>query len=373
MNKNFVNFMRKYAGHKIAVAVSGGVDSVALLHWMAEFAPGDIMCLHVNHGLRAAAETETQYVRDLCKKLNVPCHVFYWDGEKPETGVEDAARLARYKMMTDFCHENGIEFIATAHQADDQIETFLMNLGRGSGVYGLAAMRGEGLMNGIKIIRPLLSVFRRELRAFCDSRGIRYFSDEMNDDPHYTRVRIRQNRHLLSEKLGISDERILTAIENLGRVRGERELNLGRLVRRVVRGNRAMFDETFLFDLGDDIRLKFIGTLIQTIGGDKYPPRLNSLAAALSRLQANCKFTLGHCTVRRLNDKILVVPEGEKTTFRKRRHEKTHHRHNHQNGSRPSRHGEAEHRHAPRQRNDENRRLTHLHLQHACQWLAPRR
>ncbi len=318
MNKNFVDFMGKYAGRKIAVGVSGGVDSVALLHWLSEIAPGDIVCLHVNHGLRAAAEIETQYVRDLCKKLNVPCHVFYWNGEKPETGVEDAARLARYKMMTDFCHENGIEYIATAHQADDQIETFLMNLGRGSGVYGLAAMRGEGLMNGIKIIRPLLGVFRRELREYCDSRGIKYFSDEMNDDPHYTRVRIRQNRHLLSEKLGIPDERILTAIQNLGRVRGERELNLGALVRRVVRGNRAVFDETFLFDLGDDIRLKFIGTIIRRIGGDRYLPRLNSLIQAESMLRADCKFTLGHCTVRRFNGAIMIVPEGEKTSFRKK-------------------------------------------------------
>lgn len=318
MNKKFIDFMKKYRGKKIAVAVSGGVDSVALLYWMVEIAHGDIVCLHVNHGLRAAAGTETQYVRDLCKELDVPCHVFYWDGEKPETGVEDAARLARYKMMTDFCHENGIEFIATAHQADDQIETFLMNLGRGSGVYGLAAMRGEGLMNGIKIIRPLLSVFRRELRAFCDSRGIRYFSDEMNNDPHYTRVRIRQNRHLLYDKLGISDERILTAIENLGRVRGERELNLGRLVRRVVRGNRAMFDETFLFDLGDDIRLKFIGTVIRRIGGDRYLPRLDSLLRVMEMLRGDCKFTLGHCTVRRFRGQIMVVPEGEKTSFRKR-------------------------------------------------------
>ena len=318
MNKNFVDFMEKYRGRKIAVAVSGGVDSVALLHWMAEFCGKDIVCLHVNHGLRDAAETETQYVRDLCAGLNVPCQVFYWDGEKPETGIEDAARIARYKMMTDFCHEHNIDFIATAHQADDQIETFLMNLARGSGVYGLAAMRGEGLMFGIKIIRPLLGVFRRELREYCDSRNIKYFSDEMNDDPHYTRVRIRQNRHILQDELGISDERILTAIQNLGRVRGERELNLGRLVRRVVRGNRAMFDETFLFDLGDDIRLKFIGTIIRRIGGDRYLPRLDSLVRAIQMLRADCKFTLGHCTVRRLHGQILVVPEGEKTSFRKR-------------------------------------------------------
>ena len=318
MNKNFIDFMRKYSGRKIAVAVSGGVDSVALLHWLADLCAGNVVCLHVNHGLRAAAGTEAQYVQDLCKKLNVPCHIFYWDGEKPENGIEDAARIARYKMMTDFCHEKGIEFIATAHQADDQIETFLMNLGRGSGVYGLAAMRSESLMFGIKIIRPLLGVFRRELREYCDSNGIKYFSDEMNDDPHYTRVKIRQNRHLIGEKLGISDERILAAIQNLGRVRTERELNLGALVRRVVRGNRAMFDETFLFDLGDDIRLKFIGTIIRRIGGDRYLPRLDSLVNADQVLRADCKFTLGHCTVRRFRGNIMVVPEGEKTSFRKR-------------------------------------------------------
>jgi len=318
MNKNFLDFMGKYSNCKIAVAVSGGVDSVALLHWMSEVCGKNLVCLHVNHGLRTAAETETRYVQDLCKKLHVPCHIFYWNGEKPETGIEDAARIARYKMMTDFCHANGIEFIATAHQADDQIETFLMNLGRGSGVYGLAAMRGESLMFGVKIIRPLLGVFRRELREYCDSRGIKYFSDEMNDDPHYTRVRIRKNRYLIGEKLGISDERILTAIQNLGRVRAERELNLGKLVRHVVRGNRAMFDEIFLFDLGDDIRLKFIGTIIRRIGGDRYLPRLDSLIHADEMLRVDCKFTLGHCTVRRFRGQIMVVPEGEKTSFRKR-------------------------------------------------------
>ena len=110
----------------------------------------------------------------------------------------------------------------------------------------------------------------------------------------------------------------MTAIQNLGRVRAERELKLGALVRRVVRGGRAMFDETFLFDLGDDIRLKFVGTIIRRIGGDRYLPRLDSLVRAVDMLRADCKFTLGHCTVRRFRGEILVVPEGEKTSFRKR-------------------------------------------------------
>lgn len=310
--------MQKYLGQKMAVGVSGGVDSVALLHWLVEIG-ADVVCLHVNHNLRDAAATEAQYVQDLCEKLGVECHVFSWDGEKPETGLEDAARRARYKLMTDFCHKNHIKIILTAHQADDQIETFWMNLGRGSGVYGLAAMRGVGEMNGIKIVRPLLNVFRRELQEYCDTRGIKYFADEMNDDPHYTRVKIRQNRHLVGDALGITDERVLLAIQNMGRVRESLEDYVSKLVGRVMLNDRAMFGESFLFDQSPDIRLKFLGTVIQTVGGDRYQPRLNSLIGALDKLRADCKFTIGHCTVRRLRDKILIVPEGQKTSFRIRK------------------------------------------------------
>lgn len=317
MNQKFIDFMRGFYGKKMAVAVSGGVDSIALLHWLVEIG-ADIVCLHVNHGLRDAADIEAQYVHDLCEKLNVPCHVFVWAGEKPSSGLEAAARTARYKFMTDFCRENGIEYLLTAHQADDQIETFLMNLSRGSGVFGLAAMQKVAERDGIKIVRPLLNISRDELRQFCDSRGIKYFTDEMNSDEKYTRVRIRQNRHLLHDKLGISDERILLAIENMNRAREAIETDIDKLVADVMGDGFAMFRDSFLFDLMPDIRLKFIGTLVQKIGGDDYQPRLNSLEKALDKLHGDCKFTLGHCTLRRLGTRILIVPEGAKTTFRKR-------------------------------------------------------
>lgn len=323
MNQKFVNYMGKFAGKKLAVAVSGGVDSVCLLNW-CKLAGMDVVGLHVNHGLRDAADVETEYVQNLCKKLNIPCKIFYWSGEKPVAGLENAARDARYKFMTDFCKENDIYALLVAHQADDQIETFLMNLGRGSGLFGLAAMRRETVRDGVRIVRPLLDVSRRELRAWCDENNVKYFIDEMNSDPHYTRVKIRQNRHLLADKLGITDARILLAVENLGRLRDKMEADVDDLVNSVIDNRRAVFGDVFLFDLDGDFRLRFIGKLIQVIGGDKYPPRLNSLANALEKLQADCKFTLGHCTIRRLGNRILVVPEGEKTTFRKKRHEKKH-------------------------------------------------
>ena len=322
MNNKFLQFVENFRGKKIAVAVSGGVDSVCLLYWCVA-AGISVVALHVNHGLRAAAEVETQYVRDLCDALHVPCQIFYWAGDKNMPGLESAARDARYKFMTDFCKQNNIDALFVAHQADDQIETFLMNLARGSGLYGLAAMRRETLRDGVRIVRPLLDVSRRELRAWCDEHNVKYFVDEMNNDPDYTRVKIRQNRHLMDEKLGISDARILLAIENLGRLRDKIENDVGGLVASVTDDGRAVFSDVFLFDLDGDVRLKFIGTLIQRIGGDKYPPRLNSLTRALGKLRFDCKFTLGHCTLRRLNNKILVVPEGAKTTFRKKRHEKS--------------------------------------------------
>lgn len=320
MNQNFIDFMNRFRGQKLAVAVSGGVDSICLLHWLAQIG-ADATCLHVNHGLRAAADVETDYVRETCARLRMPCHIFYWTDHKPTTGLEAAARDARYRMMTQWCRENGVENLLVAHQADDQIETFLMNLGRGSGLYGLSAMRSISVRDGVKIVRPLLKVSRAELQEYCDSHDIRYFTDEMNSDPHYTRVRIRQNRRLMATQLGITDARILLAIDNLARVRDAIDADIDQLVRMVVQKDFALFADSFLFDLAPDIRLKLLGTLIQQIGGDNYQPRLNSLRTALDNLQCDCKFTLGHCTLRRLGNRILIVPEGARTSFRKR-HEK---------------------------------------------------
>ncbi len=323
MNQKFSDFMSNYKDAKMAVAVSGGVDSMCLLYWLHNVG-ADIVCLHVNHKLRPEADTETDYVKDVCEKLNIPCHIFYWTDEKPEKGLEAAAREARYKMMTDFCHENNIEYLLTAHQSDDQIETFLMNLSRGSGLYGLSAMMPESVRNGVKILRPLLEVSRDEIKKYCDDNNIKYFVDSMNVDEHYTRVKIRKNRHLLNDDLGISDTRLLLAIQNLSRTRQWMDKYIETRIEMVIRSWGALFAASFLFDEAEEIRLKFLGTLIQRIGGDIYQVRLNSLQNALSKLSADCKFTLGHCTIRRLNDRILIVPEGKRTSFRKR-HEKRKH------------------------------------------------
>ena len=322
MNQKFLDFMHSYLGRRMAVAVSGGVDSIALLHWLVEIG-ADVVVLHVNHGLRPAAVVESEYVAATASKLGVPCHVLHWMGDKPTTGLEAAARTARYKLMTDFCHANNIEYLAVAHQSDDQIETFLMNLARGSGVNGLAGMRAVTVRDGIQILRPLLNVSRAELEKYCVDNNIKYFHDEMNDDTRYLRVRMRKNRHMLREMLGISDERILLAMQNLDRVRTASASDVASAVETVIDGDRAIFSDSFLFDLGRDIGLQFIAALIQRIGGGEYQPRLKSLESALDKLTADCKFTLGRCVIRRLGNRILIAREGASTSFRKR-HESKH-------------------------------------------------
>ena len=317
MNEKFLNFVRNLQDKRVAVAVSGGVDSMCLMHWLTA-TNMDIVALHVNHHLRDAADVEANHVVQECKKLGIECHVFDWNEHKPTTGLEAAARNARYKFMTDWCHENGVETLMIAHQADDQIETFLMNLGRGSGVVGLAGIQPTTYRDGIKIVRPLLNVFRRELVEYCDAHNIKYFQDEMNYDDKYTRVKIRQNRHLMLEKLGISDERILLAMENLGRARDALDSDVNERVKSVMYDGYALFTDSFLFDVPPHISLKFLGMLIQAVGGNEYQPRLNSLNFALTRLRDNCQFTLGHCTIRRFKQQILIVPEGAKTSIRKK-------------------------------------------------------
>ena len=318
MNDKFLDFVHMYLeNQRVAVAVSGGVDSVCLLHWLVR-ANVNVVALHVNHHLRPSADVEAKYVQDLCEKLGVCCHVFDWQDKKPTSGLEAAARDARYKFMTDFCLQNNIDTLVVAHQADDQIETFLMNLSRGSGVVGLAAMRAISMRDGIKIARPLLNVFRKELVQYCHENNIKYFHDEMNEDDAYTRVKIRKNRHLMADKMGISDARILLAIENLGRVRDALDIDVDARIKSVMYDDYALFPDSFLFDVPTNIGLKFLGTLIQKIGGNVYQPRLNSLTFALRNLKSDCKFTLGHCTVRRFKNQILVVHEGAKTSIRKK-------------------------------------------------------
>jgi len=183
-------------GLPLAVALSGGADSVALLVACAEKWPGQVHAIHIHHGLQTAADDFERHCVALCAQLNVPLIVQRVDarhasGESPE----DAARKARYKAFSAAAKEGyvqgAIKDIAIAQHADDQVETILLALSRGAGLPGLAAMPQRWERDGITYHRPLLAVPGAQLRAWLVERGISWVEDPTNSDERFTRNRIR--------------------------------------------------------------------------------------------------------------------------------------------------------------------------------------
>ena len=180
----------------LAVGLSGGADSTALLLACAARWPGQVQAIHVHHGLQAAADLFEQHCTALCARLQVPLTVQRVDARPaPGQSPEDAARIARYMAFEAAAHAShalvAIKSIALAQHADDQVETLLLALSRGAGVAGLAAMPQQWQRGGIAWHRPLLQVAGAEVRGWLLARGEAWVQDPTNTDERYTRNRIR--------------------------------------------------------------------------------------------------------------------------------------------------------------------------------------
>ncbi len=180
----------------LAVGLSGGADSTALLLGCAERWPGQVLAIHVHHGLQSAADAFERHCVDLCARLQVPLQVQRVDARHaPGQSPEDAARIARYQAFSAAVlmdkAQDAIQSIALAQHADDQVETLLLALSRGAGVAGLAAMPAFWQRGGLDWHRPLLTVPGAALRAWLQARGQAWVEDPSNQDERYTRNRMR--------------------------------------------------------------------------------------------------------------------------------------------------------------------------------------
>jgi tRNA(Ile)-lysidine synthase len=180
---------------RIGIAVSGGPDSMALLLLAAAARPQQIEAATVDHGLREGSVAEARMVATICEQLGVPHSILraHWDS-KPASGIQERARRERYRLLGFWAEEGGIDALATGHHADDQAETLLMRLNRGSGVRGLGAMRRKSIAPGteVRLARPLLGWRRTELEQVCADVGLVPASDPSNDDQIFERVRFRR-------------------------------------------------------------------------------------------------------------------------------------------------------------------------------------
>ena len=158
----------------VAVAVSGGADSMALTLLADDWARkmgGRVTALSIDHGLRPAAADETRQVGVWLAARNIEHHVLTWDGEKPQTGLQASARAARYDLLAQWCRHARVLHLLLAHHLEDQAETFLLRLNRDSGIDGLAAMAAVVEKADMRVLRPLLGVPKARLRATLQSRS----------------------------------------------------------------------------------------------------------------------------------------------------------------------------------------------------------
>ena len=181
----------------LAVALSGGADSVALLHILTSEGQGRVHALHVHHGIRGAeADRDEQFCRLLCDRLGVPLCVVHTDvpalAREKGLGLESAARLARYDAFSAFLREQELPLLVTAHHADDQLETMLQHLMRGSGLRGLCGIPAYRALAHGAVARPLLQVTKAQILAYCEENGLEFVQDSTNDEPCCPR-----NRHML--------------------------------------------------------------------------------------------------------------------------------------------------------------------------------
>lgn len=196
-------FSRYAAFPSLLVAISGGPDSMALLllarAWAREPGRPRLFAATVDHGLRPSSRSEAQQVAAWCGELGVPHRLLVWEGEKPSARIQERAREARYALLDACARRLGAPALLTGHHADDQYETVLFRLLRGSGIAGLAGMAETSLRGDLLHGRPLLGQPKAALIAVCEAANQPFVQDLSNNDPRFARTGLRRAAELLRE------------------------------------------------------------------------------------------------------------------------------------------------------------------------------
>lgn len=275
----------------LVVAVSGGPDSMALLalvaRWRVSMTQGpELVAVTIDHGLRPESAKEANAVKRHAREIGVRHRTLRWTGAKPKTGIQDAARAVRYRLLAEEAVRVGARKVLTAHTLDDQAETVLIRLMRGSGLAGLAAMARESDMFGTTVVRPLLDVPKARLLATLSKLGVLYADDPSNRDPRYTRARVRAVMPTLARE-GLTAERLALLAWRVRRAEAALQACVSHAAEALAwspgaDGRRIEFSAGEFRHLPAEIALRLLGRAIVQVG-DEGPVEL----AKLERLMAD--------------------------------------------------------------------------------------
>lgn len=320
----------------LVLAVSGGPDSIALMwlaaRWRAALSRGpDLLAVTVDHGLRPESAREAREVKRLARTLGVRHRTMRWSGEKPKSGVPAAARAARYRLLATVARQSGASHILTAHTRDDQAETLLMRLLRGSGIGGLAAMARESEREGVLLARPFLNISKSQLIATLEKARIGYAEDPTNRDLSFTRPRIRnlieglgaeggdaRNLAKLASRLARANAAIEVLVDGAARYLALRDRGAGSSAALGTRSPNTSFDGAAFAAMPEEIRLRLLLRAINRIGheGPAELGKVEILLAVLDRAlrtasekhQPRLKQTLAGAIVSLVGGRIVIAP-----------------------------------------------------------------
>jgi tRNA(Ile)-lysidine synthase len=276
----------------LAVAVSGGADSLALAlladGW-ARKRGGRITALTVDHGLRPEAAAEARQVARWLRARGIAHRTLRWDAANiARANIQAQARAARYGLLTGWCRAHGVADLLVAHHQEDQAETFLLRLARGSGLDGLAAMAPVSARDGVRLLRPLLAVPKAALVAVLKRRKQPWIEDPSNLNPAYARVRLRALLPALAAE-GLTAERLAATAARLGQARAALAESCAALLAQAVEGHDAGFAYVNLraFAMAPrEVALRALARLLIAFGGQDYTPRYERLCRLADELFA---------------------------------------------------------------------------------------
>jgi tRNA(Ile)-lysidine synthase len=277
---------------RVGLAVSGGADSLALLHlfnrWRRRVREPYAVVLTVDHRLRRESRREAADVVAAADRCGLPARILVWKGARPKGGIEAAARAARYRLLLAACREQALSFLLLAHHRDDQAETLLMRLSRGSGIFGLAAMRPAVKAGDVTILRPFLDLPRARLAATVAMAGLKPVNDPMNADPRFARARIRRIMPLLAAD-GIEPAGLAESARRFAAIADAIDAAASALI-----ASAVVVDELAIAKLAPgpfretprEVRLRALVRLLIAVGGEDYAPHHRKLAAMTDALAA---------------------------------------------------------------------------------------
>ncbi len=300
---------------RIAVAVSGGSDSLALMHLAAGWA-ADRNCVievvSVDHGLRPEAADEVAMVAQAASRLELEHHGLRWQGWDGQGNLQDAARQARRRLIAKWAKEHAVGHVLLGHTLEDQAETVLMRLSRGSGVDGLAGMAPVSEIDGMIWLRPLLWLTRQSLRDYLTEKDVTWAEDPSNADDRFDRVKARQMMETLSP-LGLTPERLAQTAQHMQSASWTLRVAAQDLARRVARQDNGdvVFDLEELSLAPRELQTRLLSAALGWVSGQKYRPRFRALIQVMERATQGKDSTLQGCHLLAGKTRLRICREAD--------------------------------------------------------------